>query len=108
MAYHISLRSYSQAMGIPVDLTVSDINQAFVAIKLWLLLARKCSTDNSFEEPEAVVVTTTDKNINTSEYRNSIMVWNELWASFERLATLCEVDNDVDEVTVRDIVLDLT
>ena len=36
------------------------------------------------------------------------MVWNELWASFERLATLCEVDNDVDEVTVRDIVLDLT
>ncbi|KAL5490495.1 hypothetical protein ACEPAI_5328 [Sanghuangporus weigelae] len=93
--YHTSLRAHSLTLGLPPDMTSSEINQAFVAIKLWLLLARKCSEEAQGIDSDAVLST-----INyASEDRNASLVWNELWPPFERLVFLSETDAELGDLT---------
>lgn len=94
--YHISLRAQTQVIGLPPDMTASDINQAFIAIKLWLLLARKCAEEAlaiGLDAPQSATGFMT-------EDRNASLVWNELWPPFERLVTLSEADAEVGDLTV--------
>ncbi len=63
-----------------------EVNHAFISIKLWLLLAQKCTnaigTSDPFAEPAE----------RSAEDRSVSMVWNELWPPFERLVSLFEID----------------
>ena len=56
LAYHTTLRMHVQLTSIPPDLSASEVNQAFISIKLWLLLAQKCSNaigpKDPFSQPE--------------------------------------------------------
>ncbi|KAJ7774854.1 hypothetical protein B0H16DRAFT_1508657 [Mycena metata] len=71
--HHAVLRAYTQA-AINVADSTTDINHAYIAIKLWLLLAqRKSLTDN---EGNAT----------------ALMVWNELWPPFEAMIGILESD----------------
>lgn len=95
--YHISLRAHTLTLGLSPEMTSSEINQAFIAIKLWLLLSRKCTEeaqaiDNDEMLPLAVYVL---------EDRNASLVWNELWPPFERLISLSETDAEMGDLTVR-------
>ncbi len=86
LAYHTALRMHVQLTGIPSDLSASEVNHAFISIKLWLLLAQKCTnaigTSDPFAEPAE----------RSAGDRSVSMVWNELWPPFERLVSLFEID----------------
>ncbi|KAH8117558.1 hypothetical protein DFH11DRAFT_1504486 [Phellopilus nigrolimitatus] len=92
--YHTSLWLHGHSIGLPQELTTSDVNQAFIALKLWSLLARKCSEEMLADD--AIVLSTTD---HASENRNILMVWNELWPPFERLVSLSEADAEAGDIT---------
>ncbi|KAI5122947.1 hypothetical protein M0805_006828 [Coniferiporia weirii] len=94
VVYHASLRSHIQSIGLPQDMVASDINQAFIAIKLWLLLARKSSEEALSEEIQVAKASN-----RTPEDRNASLVWNELWPPFEKLVGLSEADAEVGEIT---------
>ncbi|KAJ7172446.1 hypothetical protein C8R46DRAFT_1161868 [Mycena filopes] len=66
-AHHAVLRAYTQAALNVADST-TDINHAYVAIKLWLLLAQR------------------------KETLTALMVWNELWPPFEAMIGILETD----------------
>ena len=83
-----------QTNGLHPEMSASDVNQAFIAIKLWLLLACKCDT---YDEK----VTYSPLTDHTSRDRNVSLVWNELWPSFERLVSLTEVDSESGDIPVR-------
>ncbi|KAJ7685226.1 hypothetical protein DFH06DRAFT_1157872 [Mycena polygramma] len=69
--HHTVLRAYAQTA---IDSATTDINHAYIAIKLWLLLAqRKSMTDNAG---------------NTT----ALTVWNELWPPFEAMIGVLETD----------------
>ncbi|KAJ7219313.1 hypothetical protein GGX14DRAFT_435653 [Mycena pura] len=73
MIHHTVLRAYTQST-VGLDSATTDINHAYIAIKLWLLLAqRKCLTD---------------KGGNVT----ALIVWNELWPPFEALIGILEAD----------------
>ncbi|EJD06034.1 uncharacterized protein FOMMEDRAFT_119510 [Fomitiporia mediterranea MF3/22] len=92
-SYHSSLRAQIQGFGLPPDLTASDVNQAYVAIKLWLLLSRTCS-----EEARITNDGMPSAADHMLEDRNASLVWNELWPPFERLVNLLESDTEVGDV----------
>lgn len=97
--YSISLRANVHTTGLPPDMMASDVNQAFIAIKLWLILARKCaeeSRDDDDSSPNGA-----DASLPKYENHNAHLVWNELWPPFERLVGLSEVDAEIGELTVR-------
>ncbi|KAJ6502509.1 hypothetical protein C8R45DRAFT_976826 [Mycena sanguinolenta] len=75
MAHHAVLRAYTQQGAIgSLDSATTDINHAYIAIKLWLLLAqRKSQTDNGGNA-------------------TALMVWNELWPPFEAMISVLEAD----------------
>lgn len=74
MTHHAVLRTYTQAAISTLESATSDINHAYIAIKLWLLLAqRKSQTDNGGNA-------------------TALMVWNELWPPFEAMIGVLEVD----------------
>ncbi|KAJ7285806.1 hypothetical protein C8J57DRAFT_1431486 [Mycena rebaudengoi] len=71
--HHTVLRAYTSATS-PTESATTDINHAYIAIKLWLLLAqRKSAADNG-------------GNV------TALMVWNELWPPFESMITVLEGD----------------
>ncbi|KAF7363482.1 hypothetical protein MSAN_01004100 [Mycena sanguinolenta] len=75
MAHHAVLRAYTQQGAIgSLDSATTDINHAYIAIKLWLLLAQKKSQ--------------TDNGGNAT----ALMVWNELWPPFEAMIGVLEAD----------------
>ncbi|KAF5380960.1 hypothetical protein D9615_003973 [Tricholomella constricta] len=73
-AHHGALRVYAQGTN-PPDYSIIDINHAYIAIKLWILLAYKVSGSSNIE-----------RDSQTSS------VWNELWPPFEALIHQFEVD----------------
>ncbi|KAF8212195.1 hypothetical protein K438DRAFT_1231208 [Mycena galopus ATCC 62051] len=74
MTHHTVLRAYTQGAIGTLESATSDINHAYIAIKLWLLLAqRKSQTDNGGNA-------------------TALMVWNELWPPFEAMIGILETD----------------
>jgi hypothetical protein len=72
--HHAVLRAYTQSAISPSESATTDINHAYIAIKLWLLLAqRKSSTDDGGNA-------------------TALMVWNELWPPFEAMIGVLETD----------------
>ena len=69
-------------------MTASEVNQAFIAIKLWLLLARRSSEEALLIDENAALAAMTC----TSEDRSASLVWNELWPPFERLVSFQEAE----------------
>ncbi|PBK96908.1 hypothetical protein ARMGADRAFT_1010439 [Armillaria gallica] len=76
-AYQATLRGYLQAGTSPPESAITDINHAYVAIKLWLMLAQKRAT----KEDEGSI--------------SPFMVWNELWPPFESLVNVFEAEVQV-------------
>jgi len=74
VTYFNVLSSYVKSGGPVLDTASADINQADVAIKLWLALARKF--ENSCQQREPVYDT----------------VWNELWPPFEAIINVLEME----------------
>ncbi|KAK7019346.1 hypothetical protein R3P38DRAFT_2978554 [Favolaschia claudopus] len=74
MTHHAVLRAYTQTAVSMAESATSDINHAYIAIKLWLLLAhRKSQTDDSGNA-------------------TALTVWNELWPPFEAVISALEAD----------------
>ncbi|KAG7452502.1 uncharacterized protein BT62DRAFT_879722 [Guyanagaster necrorhizus] len=76
-AYQTALRGYLQAGTSPPESAITDINHAYVAIKLWLILAQK----RAVKEEEGCV--------------SAFTVWNELWFPFESLVNVFEAEVQV-------------
>ncbi|TFK42558.1 hypothetical protein BDQ12DRAFT_676416 [Crucibulum laeve] len=70
-AYFNALRTYIQGGFSPSETTMTDINHAYIAIKLWLMLVQKASTNSDGELA-------------------AFSVWNELWPPFECLVNIVE------------------
>jgi hypothetical protein len=75
-----ALRTYVQSDAQNWDYATVNINHAYLAIKLWIMV----SCEISAEETEGASTTT--------------RVWNELWPPFENLAFNAEKQNDFDPV----------
>ncbi|KAF7338262.1 hypothetical protein MVEN_02051500 [Mycena venus] len=74
MTHHAVLRAYTQAAISASESATTDINHAYIAIKLWLLLAqRKSQNDNGGNA-------------------TALTVWNELWPPFEAMIGILESD----------------
>ncbi|TFK54850.1 hypothetical protein OE88DRAFT_1674178 [Heliocybe sulcata] len=90
LVYHRLLRIYVSDSGT-LGLTGADINYAYIAMKLWLLLARKVhlvdrETGDAEETP------------GTMEDVVSRRLWNDLWPPFEHLLTAFEVDTQIGSI----------
>jgi hypothetical protein len=76
--------------------TTTDINHAYIAIKLWILLARR----SSLAESQIDTVTPGPLRIgNVAE----IAVWNELWPVFEGLVDRFETDPQTGNLSVSEM-----
>lgn len=97
--YHLSLRmhTHTHSLGLPRDLEASEISYAFTAIKLWLLLSRRCATKGPISQSQEI------HEERSSQDRNAYQVWNELWPPFENLITMSEMDQDDVETLVSTI-----
>ncbi|GLB34930.1 putative response to drug [Lyophyllum shimeji] len=74
-AHHAAMRGYAQGNSA-AESSMVDINHAYIAIKLWMLLAYKVSGSSSI--------------VSDSQ---TFGVWNLLWPPFEGLITQFEVDS---------------
>ncbi|KAJ7709877.1 hypothetical protein B0H17DRAFT_1029591 [Mycena rosella] len=72
--HHAVLRAYTQSAISPSESATTDINHAYISIKLWLLMAQRISL--------------TDNGGNAT----ALMVWNELWPPFEAMIGILEAD----------------
>jgi hypothetical protein len=80
-AYNVSLRGFGSSGTSPPETAQADINHAFSAIKLWLLLALKkfrLKGVSPGKERDPVV-------LEDNEDAATRMVWNELWPTFALL-----------------------
>jgi hypothetical protein len=79
--YNVSLRSFGSSGTSAPETAQADINHAFSAIKLWLLLALKkfrLKGVSPAKEKEPLI-------LEDNEDAATRMVWNELWPSFALL-----------------------
>ncbi|THU91128.1 hypothetical protein K435DRAFT_727522 [Dendrothele bispora CBS 962.96] len=67
VVYHTALRGLVMA-----DSAITDINHAYIAIKLWMMLAQKKASREGAENLDALTV------------------WNELWPPFESIVTFIQ------------------
>ncbi|KAG7092480.1 hypothetical protein E1B28_008832 [Marasmius oreades] len=67
VAHHAALKSYTHPNGTITESAIPDINHAYIAIKLWLMLAQKKSTRIGAGDDFA------------------LKVWEHLWPPFEAL-----------------------
>jgi hypothetical protein len=83
LVHSFSLRAYTQSAANPTPASaITDINRAYLSIKLWMMLARKNALHgNNFTLKKE------DAGISAED-----LVWNELWPAFESLATVFEVE----------------
>ncbi|KAJ7632645.1 hypothetical protein FB45DRAFT_913016 [Roridomyces roridus] len=68
--HHAVLRAYTQSPLNTLESATADLNHAYIAIKLWLLLSSAGDADNSV----------------------SLMVWNELWPSLGAMIEVLEAE----------------
>ncbi|KAG1827253.1 uncharacterized protein BJ212DRAFT_1256361 [Suillus subaureus] len=74
-AYYKCLGTYVLEGTTPSESAVADVEHAFIALKLWLLLAQMPLANLTRESPSVKAI------------------WNELWPPFEALVNLFKVDN---------------
>ncbi|KAG1756739.1 uncharacterized protein EDB91DRAFT_1332497 [Suillus paluster] len=74
-AYYKCLGPYVHEGITPSESAVADVEHAFIALKLWLLLAQMPLVNSTRESPNVKVI------------------WNELWPPFEALVDLFKVDS---------------
>jgi len=71
-AYHTGMRAYAQLEPTVPEPSTGDINHAFIAIKLWILMAQRLPTTQRTGDPLMSVI------------------WNDLWPPFEGLVRAYE------------------
>jgi hypothetical protein len=69
-----TLSPYIRAAGPVSDSASADINQGYVGIKLWLMLAKRCEEAGQTGEPAYDAV------------------WNELWPPIESIVNILEAE----------------
>ncbi|KAK1236541.1 hypothetical protein PQX77_000234 [Marasmius sp. AFHP31] len=74
VAHHAALRSYIQPTGAITDSAIADINHAYIAIKIWLILAQRKSAKVGAGNDIA------------------LKVWDTLWPPFETLIQTFETE----------------
>ncbi|KAG1753463.1 hypothetical protein EDB19DRAFT_1903124 [Suillus lakei] len=74
-AYYKCLGAYVLEGTAPSESAVADVEHAFIALKLWLLLAQMPLANPTRESPSVKVI------------------WNELWPPFEALVNLFKADS---------------
>ncbi|KAL0071388.1 hypothetical protein AAF712_001245 [Marasmius tenuissimus] len=74
VAHHAALRSYIQPTGAITDSAIADINHAYIAIKIWLILAQRKSAKVGAGNDVA------------------LKVWDTLWPPFETLVQTFETE----------------
>lgn len=96
--YNSSLRTFANPASNPPDTAQADINHAYNAIKLWILLALKKFRLQgvSFGREKDPAVLEDDEDAATR------MIWNELWPAFALVVTFFESEIRVMETAVRD------
>lgn len=82
-AHHAALRVYIQSATAPPETAMTDINHAYISIKLWLLLAQKKALNDTAGDTAALVA------------------WSELWPPFENLMNAFEQDARAGQSQVR-------
>ena len=87
LAYISSLRMYLQSPQTMAESAMTDINYAYISIKLWLMLAHSQLTSDVYG--------------NITVY----IVWNELWPALENIVDALEANKRISSVTVRFILL---
>ncbi|KAG8954643.1 hypothetical protein FRC04_011076 [Tulasnella sp. 424] len=76
------------------DNAALDLDQAFTAIKLWMMLSRRKPSKNALNHEEDMVLNKgTDLGIEEAVQDNrDRTVWNELWPAFENVLTASAVE----------------
>lgn len=82
-AYHAGMRAYALLESTVPEPSTGDIDHAFIAIKLWILMAQRLSTTQRTGDPLISVV------------------WNELWPPFEGLVRAFEGEARTERHMVR-------
>jgi hypothetical protein len=82
----MSLRHYLQTSAQSQEPPAADINRAYIAIKLWLLVIHNFDVAAAEEMGEEVWEIDFEK----SGDNFARMIWNELWPPFERVVTSFE------------------
>jgi hypothetical protein len=97
-AFSSSLRIHGPSNTGSLEPATTDINHAYIAIKLWILLARRKSlSEENGAVDNPVAGPGTPHNIgNVAE----ITVWNELWPVFEGLMEYFEGEAQTGTVSV--------
>ena len=91
-----SLRIHGHGGPNYLEPSTADINHAYIAVKLWILLARRktllagSSLDN----------TTVASGTGRVGYMEEITVWNELWPVFEGLMNGFEAETQTGNLSV--------
>ena len=89
---------------VPSENSALDLNQAFTAIKLWLMACRrKRSTTAAIDAQDDIILNRSgavslEENEETSKERTA---WNELWPPFESLLAAASAGDGSEEITVR-------
>ncbi|KAH7926319.1 hypothetical protein BV22DRAFT_1063234 [Leucogyrophana mollusca] len=82
LPYYRSLGGYVQAGTTPSESAAVDIEHAYIALKLWLILAQLLSSTS-------VEASVPQENARVDATRR---VWNELWPPFETLVDIFRTD----------------
>ncbi|KAG8891866.1 hypothetical protein FRB99_003277, partial [Tulasnella sp. 403] len=103
LLYGVSLQPLTApgAQGLPETIAL-DLNQAFTAVKLWMMLCRQKHRSGLVSHHDADVVLNRGVAINSDESEvlmKERTVWNELWPPFENVLAATSVDESPEEVT---------
>ena len=91
--YHTAAAALDMASPEAQDRAHADVSHAYAAIKLWLLLARKASTEHPGVDASGA--------LNDGEGPAAGLVWNELWPPFEIVLAAFEMDARGGTILVR-------
>lgn len=88
------------------DSAALDLDQAFTAIKLWMMLSRRKPPKGIFDQEEDVVLNKgTDLGMEEAAQDNrDRTVWNELWPAFENVLSASAAEGS-EELTVSLVIL---
>lgn len=96
LSYNICLRPFGSPSSNPPEAAQTDINHAYSAVKLWLLLALKkfrLKGVSVNKEKDPVV-------LEDNEDAATRLVWNELWPPFALLVNFFEAEPQTSERSV--------
>lgn len=107
LSFATSLRPLAViSIHAPPEEYTSNLNQAYAAIKLWLLLCRKMhdpvshTTSHEAADLTAMGRRGSAAGDESDETRAERRVWNELWPPFENMLLPSVGQDGVEEVTV--------